>query len=103
MESYITKALSTLDGTAIAVLFICAVIIAVITEMLKWVFKDHSLSPQFIQTFTLLLGESLAILFAWGLGQDWTIYTLIGLASAVMSTGIYEWVSKAFNLLNMGE
>lgn len=99
METFITQALSNLDGTAIAVLFICAVIIAVVTELIKAFDTNAKLSPQLIQAFTLLIGILLGVLFASATGQDWTIYVLVGLASAPMSTGIYEWVSKAFKIM----
>ncbi|MGF3066653.1 hypothetical protein [Facklamia sp. P12955] len=98
----ISQSLSNLDGAAIAVLLICSVIIATLTELIKAFDVNSRLSSNLIRVITLLIGQTMAIIFAWILGQDWTLYTFIGLAAAIMSTGIYEWSNKFVNSLFKG-
>lgn len=99
MENLITQTLQSLDMTAVAVLLICSVTIAVLTELIKQLDPKGTLKPSLIQGLTLLLGQTLAVVFAVITGGEWQVYVIIGLASSVMSSGIYEWVSKTFSIL----
>ena len=91
--------MANLDSSAVAGLIIVAVVIAILTELIKAFDRNNKLSAQLIQGISLLVGITIANVLAVLIGQDWTLYTLIGMAGAVMSSGIYEWASKTFSIL----
>lgn len=99
MAELIKESMSNLDGSAVAGLLIVAVAIAILTELIKAFDRNNKLSAQLIQGISLLVGITLANCLAVIINQDWTLYTLIGMAGAVMSSGIYEWASKTFSIL----
>ena len=99
MAELIKESMGNLDGSAVAGLLIVAVVIAILTELIKAFDRNNKLSAQLIQGVSLLVGITLANCLAVIIGQDWTLYTLIGMAGAVMSSGIYEWATKLFGAL----
>lgn len=99
MAELIKESMMNLDSSAVAGLIIVAVVIAILTELIKAFDRNNKLSAQLIQGISLLVGITIANVLAVLIGQDWTLYTLIGMAGAVMSSGIYEWASKTFSIL----
>ena len=99
MAEMIRESMANLDSSAVAGLIIVAVVIAILTELIKAFDRNNKLSAQLIQCISLLVGISIANVLAVLINQDWTLYTLIGMAGAVMSSGIYEWASKTFSIL----
>ena len=99
MADMIRESMANLDSSAVAGLIIVAVVIAILTELIKAFDRNNKLSAQLIQGISLLVGITIANVLAVLIGQDWTLYTLIGMAGAVMSSGIYEWASKTFSIL----
>ena len=99
MAELIKESMVNLDGSAVAGLLIVAVVIAILTELIKAFDRNNKLSAQLIQGISLLVGITIANVLAVLIGQDWTLYTLIGMAGAVMSSGIYEWATKLFGAL----
>lgn len=99
MVEMIKESMTNLDSSAVAGLIIVAVVIAILTELIKAFDRNNKLSAQLIQGISLLVGITIANVLAVLIGQDWTLYTLIGMAGAVMSSGIYEWASKTFSIL----
>lgn len=99
MAEMIRESMANLDSSAVAGLIIVAVVIAILTELIKAFDRNNKLSAQLIQGISLLVGITIANVLAVLIGQDWTLYTLIGMAGAVMSSGIYEWASKTFSIL----
>lgn len=99
MAEMIRESMANLDSSAVAGLIIVAVVIAILTELIKAFDRNNKLSAQLIQCISLLVGITIANVLAVLIGQDWTLYTLIGMAGAVMSSGIYEWASKTFSIL----
>lgn len=99
MAELIKESMMNLDSSAVAGLIIVAVVIAILTELIKAFDRNNKLSAQLIQGISLLVGITVANVLAVLIGQDWTLYTLIGMAGAVMSSGIYEWASKTFSIL----
>ncbi|MGX7141458.1 hypothetical protein ACWOBX_08400 [Facklamia languida] len=99
MAEMIKESMMNLDSSAVAGLIIVAVVIAILTELIKAFDRNNKLSAQLIQGISLLVGITIANVLAVLIGQDWTLYTLIGMAGAVMSSGIYEWASKTFSIL----
>lgn len=99
MVEMIKESMMNLDSSAVAGLIIVAVVIAILTELIKAFDRNNKLSAQLIQGISLLVGITIANVLAVLIGQDWTLYTLIGMAGAVMSSGIYEWASKTFSIL----
>mgnify|MGYP007028009465 FL=1 len=99
MAEMIRESMANLDSSAVAGLIIVAVVIAILTELIKAFDRNNKLSAQLIQCISLLVGITIANVLAVLINQDWTLYTLIGMAGAVMSSGIYEWASKTFSIL----
>ena len=99
MVEMIKESMMNLDSSAVAGLIIVAVVIAILTELIKAFDRNNKLSAQLIQGISLLVGITIANVLAVLIGQDWTLYTLIGMAGAVMSSGIYEWATKLFGAL----
>lgn len=99
MAEMIKESMMNLDSSAVAGLIIVAVVIAILTELIKAFDRNNKLSAQLIQGISLLVGITIANVLAVLINQDWTLYTLIGMAGAVMSSGIYEWASKTFSIL----
>ena len=98
--SFITETLDTLDGAAVLILIITAVLISVITELIKQFDKKEQLTSKMIQAITLLLGITFGVVFAWVIGGDWVTYVLVGLTASYASNGIYDQLA---GLLKVGK
>lgn len=96
MGNYLNNVYEQLDGTALSTLIICAILTSVVVEVIKKLDTECILGDQMIHSLTLLIGVLLASIFSYATQSDWTIYVVVGVASAIMSSGIYEFISKMF-------
>ncbi len=86
--------INNLDAQSLAVTVVIAVFVAVVTEVTKYFDKNEKLSARAIQLLTLVLGLIGGLIALSVFGGDFSTYVWLGLAGGVMSSGIYELVTK---------
>lgn len=91
-----------INANLIAVALLFGVVIAVLTEVLKHFDKQAKLTEQQIQLFTLVLGMALGLGTMYFITLDFWVYIALGVASAWVSTGVYEhaikWATKGIGI-----
>ena len=73
-----------------------AVVVALITEIIKHTPLDKYMDNKLTNLLTLALGLILGLVAQYIAGGEFAQYIAIGLAGAVMSSGVYEYVQNLF-------
>lgn len=80
----------------IATIIVIAVIVAVVTEIIKHTHLDKYMDNKLTNLLTLALGLILGLIAQYVFNGEFAQYIAIGLAGAVMSSGVYEYVQNLF-------
>ena len=84
-----------MDNQTIAVVLVIAIVIAVISEVVKKFFK---MDAQQIHLLNLLLGVGGGLVSMYFFGGDFATNIFMGLTGAVTAPGLYELTTKLFKL-----
>lgn len=80
----------------IATIIVIAVIVAVVTEIIKVTPLSKHMNDKLTNLLTLALGLVCGLCAMYIVGGQFAEYITIGLAGAVMSSGVYEYVNNLF-------
>lgn len=82
------------NANIIALVLLYGVIIAIITEVIKYFDKNEKLSDGQIQLITLAMGIGLGLGTMYFAELELWMYVALGIGSAWVSTGVYEHALK---------
>lgn len=84
-----------METQTLAITIVIAIVIAVVSEIIKKIVK---LEAQQIHLLNLILGVVGGIAAMKIFGGDFATNIFIGLTGSVLAPGIYEFVTKMFNI-----
>lgn len=91
------------NANMIAYVLVYGVVIAIITEVVKNFDRENKLTEKQIQLITLALGIGFGLATMYFEDLELWMYVALGIASAWVSTGIYEHALKwAITTLGIG-